>query len=122
MRAPRKPKPNSVAIAQEAAKAAPNTSAPIRMVALITVDTCDQTMRRGPRAERAVAGDGAAGGGTDARAAGAAAVADVVSGAVLAAGLAALFFADFDLDFDLAIAGLLLTGAIKPNPAGESSL
>jgi hypothetical protein len=37
---------NKVAIAQAPAKAAPKTSAPIRMAALITVMTLSQTMRR----------------------------------------------------------------------------
>ena len=40
------PRSNSVASAHEPAKAAPNTSAPIRMAALMTVTTLSQTMRR----------------------------------------------------------------------------
>jgi len=72
-----------------------------------------------------MAGDGAVAGDTEARAADAAAsgaAVVVASCAAPAVGLAVLFFADFPLDFDLAIAGLLLWGAIKRNPASESSL
>src|SRR6185369_11691502 len=43
------PSSNRVATAHEAANAAPNTSAPIRMTALTTVSTLTQMIRRGGR-------------------------------------------------------------------------
>src|SRR6478736_6746508 len=43
---PCSPSPNRIASAQPPAKAAPNTSAPIRMAALTTVMTLGQAMRR----------------------------------------------------------------------------
>ena len=42
------PRSNRLATAQPPAKAAPNTSAPIRIAALTTVSTCSQTIWRGP--------------------------------------------------------------------------
>src|ERR1700722_16745742 len=47
MRAPSEPSENRLAIAQLPAKAAPNTSALIRIAALTTVSTLSQRMRRG---------------------------------------------------------------------------
>src|SRR3954464_1426944 len=43
---PCSPSPNRIASAQPPANAAPNTSAPIRMAALMTVMTLGQTIRR----------------------------------------------------------------------------
>src|SRR4051794_7762358 len=48
---PSHPRPTMLAIAQPPAKAAPNTSAPIRMAALTTVSTCVQMIWRPPLVE-----------------------------------------------------------------------